>query len=96
GNTDATKSIKIIASYLADAVIEGRKRFVSYLSHEGVAMEKGEGAQPAGILPEEEAGIKEIEEIVETEKKDDGKAPLKHGHTAAAAGDRARGKRKAP
>ncbi len=67
GNDDATKSIHTIVRILADSVIEGRKRFLSYLSQEGVAIKaekKDEGAPV--VLPEEEVKIKEIEEIVET------------------------------
>ena len=68
GNDDATKSISLVSSLLADTVIEGRKRFLSYLSQEGVTLkpeEKKEELAPV-ILPEEEVKIKEIEEIVET------------------------------
>jgi small subunit ribosomal protein S2 len=67
GNDDATKSIKLVASILADAVLEGRKRFLSYLSQEGVAIkeEKPVIEEPV-LLAEEESKIKEIEEIVET------------------------------
>ncbi len=67
GNDDATKSIKLLTSLLADAIVEGRKKFLSYLSQEGVAIkEGGEEAQEPVLLPEEEIKIKEIEEIVET------------------------------
>ena len=66
GNDDATKSIKLITSLIADAVIEGRKRFLSYLSESGVVKPQvKEGEEPV-VLPEEEVKIKEIEEIVET------------------------------
>ena len=68
GNDDATKSIKLITSLMAEAVIEGRKKFLSYLSQEGVALkqeEEKEAVEPV-VLPEEEVKIKEIEEIVET------------------------------
>jgi small subunit ribosomal protein S2 len=66
GNDDATKSIQIITRLMADTVIEGRKRFLSYLSQEGVLV-KTEGAEgEVPVLPEEEMGIKAIEEIVET------------------------------
>ena len=69
GNDDATKSIRIISSLVADSIIEGRKRFLSYLSQEGVAIkpEKEEEVPPL-VLSEEEMKIKEIEEIVETSK----------------------------
>ncbi len=67
GNDDATKSIHTVTKLLADSIIEGRKRFLSYLSQEGVAIkpEKKEEEIPL-VLPEEEIKIKEIEEIVET------------------------------
>lgn len=68
GNDDATKSIRMITSFLSDAIIEGRKKFLSYLSHEGVAIKEKEAkeGEQAMVLPEEEVKIKEIEEIVET------------------------------
>jgi len=84
GNDDATKSIRIITSFIADSVIEGRKRFLSYLSQEGVDVKKEDKGQEAPVvLPEEEVKIKEIEEIIETAidvAKDDTKA-AKKGHT---------------
>ena len=68
GNDDAAKSIRLITSIMADAVIEGRKRFLSYLSQEGVKIEEGKKEEIAAVvLPEEEAKIKEIEEIVAPE-----------------------------
>lgn len=70
GNDDATKSIRAVTTFIADAVIEGRKKFLSYLSQEGVAVAPKEEPTPtveAEVLPEEEIKIKEIEEIVETE-----------------------------
>ncbi|MCM8795435.1 MAG: 30S ribosomal protein S2, partial [Candidatus Omnitrophica bacterium] len=66
GNDDATKSIRLISSLLADTIIEGRKRFLSYLSQEGVTLKEEEGLQEVTLLPEEESKIKEIEEIVDT------------------------------
>ena len=73
GNDDATKSIHLVTKVLADAVIEGRKRFLSYLSDTGVVKSEPVACAPVtaievpGVLPEEEIKIKEIEEIVETE-----------------------------
>jgi len=68
GNDDAAKSIRLITSLMADAIIEGRKRFLSYLSQEGVKIEEGKKEEIAAVvLPEEEAKIKEIEEIVAPE-----------------------------
>lgn len=70
GNDDATKSIQVVTKFVSDAVIEGRKRFLSYLSETGVVKQEAaadaEGQLPE-VLPEEEIKIKEIEEIVETE-----------------------------
>jgi small subunit ribosomal protein S2 len=81
GNDDATKSIHLISSLIADTVIEGRKKFLSYLSESGVAIEKKEEQMPK-ILPEEEVKIKEIEEIVETTQAPTEEAkPVRKGHT---------------
>ncbi len=66
GNDDATKSIRLITTLLADTIIEGRKKFLSYLSESGAVKAKDSGSEEPGILPEEEIKIKEIEEIVET------------------------------
>ena len=81
GNDDATKSIHLISSLIADTVIEGRKKFLSYLSESGVAIEKKEEQMPK-ILPEEEVKMKEIEEIVETTQAPTEEAkPVRKGHT---------------
>lgn len=67
GNDDATKAIKLIVSLIADTVIEGRKKFLSYLSESGVAVEKEKEKQELPVIfPEEEVKIKEIGEIIET------------------------------
>ena len=67
GNDDATKSISLIITLLADTILEGRKKFLSYLSQEGAVLkEEKPQEEPAVLLPEEEVKIKEIEEIVET------------------------------
>ncbi len=69
GNDDAAKSICLIANIIADTAIEGRKKFLSYLSQEGTATKKeGEGAQEPLILEGEELKIKEIEEELESEE----------------------------
>lgn len=82
-NDDATKSIRLIASLIADAVIEGRKKFLMYLSQEGVAIKQEETeAQAPALLPEEEIKIKEIEEIVETNGSvEEEIKPVKKGRT---------------
>jgi len=66
GNDDATKSVKLITSLIADSIIEGRKRFLSYLAQDGVAAKSEKTEEVPVLLPEEEVKIKEIEEIVET------------------------------
>jgi small subunit ribosomal protein S2 len=96
GNDDATRSIRVIASLIADAVIEGRKRFLSYLSHEGVAVqEKKEEAVAEGLLPDEEIKIKEIEEIVETTEPVSQEAkPIKKGRPIKAQEEKGKTRRK--
>jgi len=78
GNDDATKSIKLVTNLLAEAVIEGRKKFLSYLSQDGVKIKEQpkEGEEPI-LLPEEEEKIKEIGEIVENEVLPEGEAAKK-------------------
>lgn len=69
GNDDATKSIRLIVSLIADSVIEGRKKFLSYLSGESAALKAAKGQSETSLLaPDEELKIKEIGEIVETEE----------------------------
>jgi small subunit ribosomal protein S2 len=84
GNDDATKSIRLVATLLADTIIEGRKKFLSYLAQTGVAAkeeEKKAEEQPV-VLPEEEIKIKEIEEIVETAEPVEGEVkPTRKGFT---------------
>jgi small subunit ribosomal protein S2 len=88
GNDDATKSIRMITSLIADTIIEGRKRFLSYLSQEGVAIKEREETLEVALLPEEEVKIKEIEEIVETTEPVEGEAkPIKRGRTTKQAQD---------
>ena len=93
GNDDATKSIRIVTSFVADSVIEGRKKFLSYLSHEGVEMKADDGQPAPAVLPEEEVEIKQIGEIIEEGAKDDAKA-AKKPHPPAQGQDQSRGKRK--
>lgn len=65
GNDDATKSIRTVTAIIADTIIEGRKKFLSYLSQEGVKVEETNQDIMPEVLPEEDIKIKEIEEIVE-------------------------------
>jgi len=82
GNDDATKSIRLIVSLLADAIIEGRQRFLSYLATETVTEELRQeivGSGPGG----EGAEIKQIEEEIlekEPEKKQE-RRPLRQRKT---------------
>ena len=55
GNDDAIKSIRLIISFLADAIIEGRKRFLKYLSSETVAGELQQEGIVARTAQEEES-----------------------------------------
>ncbi|MFH0828413.1 MAG: 30S ribosomal protein S2 [Candidatus Omnitrophota bacterium] len=99
GNDDATKSIQVITSFLADSVIEGRKRFLSYLSQDGVAAKKEEPIEgeistlSQVILSEEEVKIKEIAEIIEDGGKNDLKTPSK-SHADQSAQDKLKSRRK--
>ena len=96
GNDDATKSIRTVTTLMTDAVIEGRKRFLSYLSQEGVSVkEEKEEEAAAVVLPEEEVKIKEIEEIVEAEEPAEGEAkPTNKGRAKSVTDDKSRTKRK--
>jgi small subunit ribosomal protein S2 len=95
GNDDATKSISVISGFIADAVIEGRKRFLSYLSQEGVTLKPEEKEEIPLILPEEEKKIKEIEEIVETSQPQEGEVkPTKRGRARQVTEEKTRARRK--
>jgi small subunit ribosomal protein S2 len=96
GNDDATKSIKLITSIIADAVIEGRKKFLSYLSESGVAIKKEkELEETPAVLPEEEVKIKEIEEIVEeVAAPEETDKPVKKGRARLVSEERPGAKRK--
>lgn len=96
GNDDAAKSIQIITHFVADAVIEGRKKFLNYLSQEGVTALKTETQEQPVVLPEEEMKIKEIEEIVESEvaPEEDEIKPVKKSRLKGASEGLGKGKRK--
>ena len=85
GNDDATKSIRTVVSIIADTVIEGRKKFLSYLAQEGVKVEEDKADIPTEVLPEEEIKIKEIGEIVEDSQPVDEATAVKRTHLKAAA-----------
>ena len=95
GNDDATKSIGVVASIIVDAIIEGRKKFLSYLSTEGVALKDEKEEEKPLVLPEEEVKIKEIEEIVETTEPIEEEAkPSKRGRPKQTAEEKTRIRRK--
>jgi len=64
GNDDATKSIQAVTAFIADCAIEGRKRFLSYLSQGSAAINEKVQRQEE-LLPEEIAQIKAFEELIE-------------------------------
>lgn len=95
GNDDATKSIRLISRLIADTIIEGRKKFLSYLSESGVAIKEEKEAVLPAVLPEEEIKIKEIEELVETkEVVEEETKPTKKGRARQASEEKTRLKRK--
>jgi len=99
GNDDATKSIRMVASLIADSVIEGRKKFLSYLTETGAqaalkAAPADASIQPQ-VLPGEEVKIKEIEEqLVEILDTDDEETKNRKLRLKASADEKARNKRK--
>ena len=68
GNDDAMKAVKLIVSMMADAIIEGRKDFLSYLSQEGVKREE-EAPLKSESGEEVENSEGEIEKVDGEEKK---------------------------
>jgi small subunit ribosomal protein S2 len=96
GNDDATKSIHLITSLITDAVIEGRKKFLNYLSESSVVIKQQEEEKelPA-VLPEEEIKIKEIEEIVETSEPSEEAKIIKKGRLKQSTEEKPRTKKKA-
>jgi len=66
GNDDAMKSIGLITTLIADSIAEGKKRFLSYLSQEGVRIEKEESSvEESGVQEEKEIPKEELENLVE-------------------------------
>lgn len=68
GNDDAIKSVRLIISLLAEAIIEGRKKFLSYLASETVSEDlKQEYTPGEQVKPQpQEAEAKPVEtELVE-------------------------------
>ena len=95
GNDDANKSISTVVSIIADTIIEGRKKFLSYLSQEGVKAEEVKQDISPEVLPEEEIKIKEIEEIVEESQPPiDEAGAAKRAHLKAAAETKLKSRKK--
>lgn len=98
GNDDATKSIGLVTRIMADTVVEGRKRFLSYLSESGAAVLKTDQAEEAIapiVLPEEEVKIKEIEEMTEeVVSPEEGAKPVKRGRAKPIVDDKTKPRRK--
>jgi len=95
GNDDATKSIKAVVNIITDTIIEGRKKFLSYMSQEGVKIkEEAAVSEEAALLPDEEVKIKEIEEIVETEPSGEDAKAVKKTHVKPAVDLKGKGKKK--
>ena len=94
GNDDASKSVRLITSLIADTVIEGRKKFLSYLSDSGVAPKPEEEKELPVLLPEEEIKIEEIEEIVETSEPSEEIKPIKRGQARQATEEKTKPKKK--
>jgi small subunit ribosomal protein S2 len=95
GNDDATKSIRAVTTLMTDAVIEGRKKFLSYLSQEGVKIKEEKDEEIPLVLPEEEIKIKEIEEIVETAQPSETEAkPTKKGRVKASIEEKSKARKK--
>ncbi|MCM8782829.1 MAG: 30S ribosomal protein S2 [Candidatus Omnitrophica bacterium] len=76
GNDDALKSIQLITSHIADAIIEGRKRFLEYLSHEGVDLKT---IKQGGVSLEDKEMIdlEDIPEVSRIEETDEPRIPKK-------------------
>ena len=95
GNDDATKSIAVVAKILADTILEGRKKFLSYLAKDTVAVKEEAPQEKLLGADDEEVKIKEIEEIVEEAQppvEDDKIA--KKGRVKPAGDDRLKSKKK--
>lgn len=66
GNDDAIRAIRLMASKIADAVIEGRQAVVKEAGEEAIAASAPTEAPPVETQVEDEAGIDIADEEVET------------------------------
>jgi len=94
GNDDAIKSIRLITSTIADAIIEGRKKFLSYLSESGAVIKQEKLEEAPLVLPEEEIKIKEIEEIIEETIPEDETKSTKKSHVKPSVEEKLKTKKK--
>lgn len=69
GNDDAIKSIQLITTLITDAIVDGRKKFLEYLSREGVDLEKGK-TEPQSAVETAEVKLEEITEILKIEEEE--------------------------
>lgn len=94
GNDDATKSVRLISNLVTETIIEGRKKFLSYLSEAGVSTGPEEGKEEPTLLPEEEMKIKEIAEIIETTDSPEEAKLAKKGRARQATEEKTKAKKK--
>ncbi|MFQ5681461.1 MAG: 30S ribosomal protein S2 [Candidatus Omnitrophota bacterium] len=64
GNDDAIKSIRLIASMLADTIIEGRRCFLDYLG-EDLVRKEGENGQQDDVVGKDKSDNNEAENVSE-------------------------------
>ena len=95
GNDDATKSIQAVAKILTDTIMEGRKKFLSYLAKDTVVVkDEVQQEKPLGA-DDEEVKIKEIEEIVEeTQPQVEDAKSAKKGRVKSSVDERLKPKKK--
>lgn len=77
GNDDAMKSISLISGLIADSICEGRKKFLAYLSQEGVKIESKAPAAEAEVLAAPVKDGEEVEKLVVEELEVEGEELLR-------------------
>ena len=78
GNDDAMRSISFITAYVADSIIQGRKKFLEIME-KPLESPKDEKKQQEVITEEEKLKAEEVEAVVEEKKeKEEKKKPLSH------------------
>jgi len=76
GNDDAIRSIQLITTHIADAVIEGRKRFLEYLSEGGIDLELIK-QKDSSLEETKKIDLEEIPQLSKIEEIDEPKIPKK-------------------